>query len=320
MRRVTGEVATIGFVAEDLLHSQARIDTFATFERSAYLAVDGPAGSGLVALGDQALGRGPFTVNLRGPETADFVDAVGLAHRPQNGRVEERDGRWGIVLEGIPFIVLDGAEIWEPPKAPIALAETVARGRALLGSGLVARIAALGPDDPGLAPLAVPGPLKRRTETLKAAAPLVEVVRAGLSEVLASHAAGEDFKSALTFLVGLGPGLTPSGDDLIGGLFLGLTAVGERAARDRLWALIADEVEELTNDISAMHLSVAADGAGSEAVHALLDATLRADGDGVAQTLDSVAAIGHSSGLDTAAGIAFALDAWLAAGSARQRA
>ena len=106
-------------------------------------------------------------------------------------------------------------------------------------------------------------------------------------------------------LLGLGPGLTPSGDDLLGGLMIALTALDQTGVRDQLWDALRPELEMLTNEISAMHLAVAADGLGSAACHEALNAMLA----GTPPDLDAIDAIGHTSGWDMLAGMAVALAA-----------
>lgn len=101
-------------------------------------------------------------------------------------------------------------------------------------------------------------------------------------------------------LIGLGPGLTPAGDDFVGGALIALRAFGQHALADRIarWALPL--AGERTNRISRAHLECAAQGEGHEALHDLLfsfdDKHLR-----------RLARIGHSSGMDAAAGALLAL-------------
>ena len=65
-------------------------------------------------------------------------------------------------------------------------------------------------------------------------------------------------------LIGLGPGLTPSGDDFIGGAMIALHTLGhgELAAALAEWVLPISR--ERTGKISFAHLSCAADGEGGD--------------------------------------------------------
>lgn len=106
-------------------------------------------------------------------------------------------------------------------------------------------------------------------------------------------------------LIGLGPGLTPSGDDLLGGALCALHALGDAALAKRLadWALPI--AREATNRISNAHLACAAQGECGEAVNNAIVALLR----GNPPDLDRIDAIGHTSGWDALAGAALALAA-----------
>lgn len=117
---------------------------------------------------------------------------------------------------------------------------------------------------------------------------------------------------AVAALIGQGCGLTPAGDDLVGGALVALRAARRHATAARLahWALA--RARRHTSRISRAHLACAARGEGAEALHAFI-AGLIAGRCPRGQALDRLDAIGHTSGWDAAAGAALALD--LAAGS-----
>lgn len=104
-------------------------------------------------------------------------------------------------------------------------------------------------------------------------------------------------------LIGLGPGLTPSGDDLIGGAICALHAARRTKQAKRLatWALSL--ARESTNRISNAHLACAAEGECSEVINGAIVALLA----GEVPDLKSVDAIGHTSGWDALAGVTLAL-------------
>lgn len=108
---------------------------------------------------------------------------------------------------------------------------------------------------------------------------------------------------AATRLLGLGPGLTPSGDDFLGGMMIALHAIDCEEAAISLWTSIAPRMETRTTAISRAHLRAAAGGTGHEALHAILSNLLRGESDSLRGNLDRVGAIGHSSGWDTLAGM-----------------
>ena len=103
-------------------------------------------------------------------------------------------------------------------------------------------------------------------------------------------------------LIGLGPGLTPSGDDYLGGVLIALHAFERRPQALGLWRWLEPRLKR-TSAISAAHLAAAAAGEGHEALHACLHALASRSADW-RRTLDQVATVGHVSGWDALAGIA----------------
>jgi hypothetical protein len=114
-------------------------------------------------------------------------------------------------------------------------------------------------------------------------------------------------------LIGLGPGLTPSGDDYLCGIMIALTHTKGASLRNRLWQALEPHVSERTGDISLAHLAAAAEGFGSAALHDLLAAIVEGSSEAVPEALRAVTAIGHTSGWDALAGVASALRATFAA-------
>lgn len=110
------------------------------------------------------------------------------------------------------------------------------------------------------------------------------------------EAAGE-----LTSMIGLGPGLTPSGDDFLTGLMAVLWMTGER----EFLSQIRRETErnlERTNEISAAYLSHACRGEFSEPFHYLVSM------ENMMAAVHKIASVGHSSGTDALTGIYFGLE------------
>lgn len=101
-------------------------------------------------------------------------------------------------------------------------------------------------------------------------------------------------------LIGLGPGLTPAGDDFAGGAMIALRAFGDAAGADRIAAWALPLARTNTNRISRAHLECAARGEGHEALHSYLHAFEK-------NHLEALGRIGHTSGLDAAAGALLAL-------------
>lgn len=135
-----------------------------------------------------------------------------------------------------------------------------------------------------------------------------EAVRARLGDVIraASGGSGSGVRAAIVRLCGLGPGLTPSGDDaLVGAL---VTAAWLRGRCGMLTDAAATvDFAGLTTAVSATALAAAQKGAGPEPLHALLKAAASDDHRRIDPAVAALAAIGHTSGTDLAVGVLAAL-------------
>jgi hypothetical protein len=110
-----------------------------------------------------------------------------------------------------------------------------------------------------------------------------------------------DLVGTVSQLAGLGPGLTPSGDDVLAGILV-VGALTERFSPSELRAA-ADTAR--THDISRSFLRWAANGHSIEPVHDLLSAV--AAGRPTDDAEQAVAAIGATSGHDLLLGLRLAL-------------
>ncbi|HWD23334.1 MAG TPA: DUF2877 domain-containing protein [Burkholderiales bacterium] len=102
-------------------------------------------------------------------------------------------------------------------------------------------------------------------------------------------------------LIGLGPGLTPSGDDYLGGMLVALRLVGRGVQADGMWRWLQPRLNGRTSAISAAHLAAAAAGEAHEALHDVLNGDLN---------LEKLNGVGHCSGWDALAGAAAVLQAY----------
>jgi hypothetical protein len=105
-------------------------------------------------------------------------------------------------------------------------------------------------------------------------------------------------------LIGLGPGLTPSGDDLLVGALAVLDALDERTAQAVLAQAVIDAEPSLTAPLSGCLLRAAAQGHMGERLHRAVSAVMAGEARAAVAALRT---IGHSSGWDMLAGIAVAL-------------
>ncbi|MEH7254055.1 DUF2877 domain-containing protein, partial [Neobacillus niacini] len=116
-------------------------------------------------------------------------------------------------------------------------------------------------------------------------------------------------------LIGLGPGLTPSGDDFLTGLF---TIFNMENSPFYPYRSFCEEVlkkaKTLTNDISYMTLKKAAIGKVRESIISLLNSLFVEDEEDLILSLNKLLNIGSSSGTDIAIGIVFGMEANIRAG------
>lgn len=122
---------------------------------------------------------------------------------------------------------------------------------------------------------------------------------ADLCEVLARK---ESPDGAVLKLIGLGPGLTPSGDDMLCGLLGAFAAAGD-ARFDGVRQVVEANLERTTS-ASIDYLSQACQPWWTEALHDLFAAvTAPATGRDMAHVFARLSERGHSSGIDQAAGL-----------------
>lgn len=105
----------------------------------------------------------------------------------------------------------------------------------------------------------------------------------------------------LISMIGLGPGLTPSGDDFLIGILAVLWVKGDQKFLQLLRQKIVQNLTK-TNDISASYLYHACHGEFSEPFHLLFTKKEKV------AAVNKMASVGHSSGTDALAGICFGLE------------
>ena len=133
---------------------------------------------------------------------------------------------------------------------------------------------------------------------------------ANAADVLARACARDDpsdAADAAVSLLGVGHGLTPSGDDFVGGAFFARAALaelgaGDAAAWSRAAATVRAAAREATNPISATLLGDLLDGDGWSTLHELVDALVANDTERAFNAAARLTRLGHSSGWDVLAG------------------
>jgi len=166
-------------------------------------------------------------------------------------------------------LAMEAADAWAPSRRPLA-------------------IVPLGDADPpaeGLGGLLV----GRRDSLAERAQPALAALDRWLG--------GASLDAAAEQLIGLGPGLTPSGDDYFAGMLVALRAAGSGAQAELLWRWLQPRLADRTSALSAAYLAAAAAGEAHEALHDCLGGA----GESRAR-LARLAAVGHCSGWDALAG------------------
>jgi hypothetical protein len=137
---------------------------------------------------------------------------------------------------------------------------------------------------------------------------ILHVARSIVAELIVALESGERRAAAkvATGLIGLGPGLTPSGDDTLVGVEAALHALDAPAAG--FLALAMGDVEDRTTALAATLLRHAAAGEFAERLHTLLAALLGSDDETIATAIDRAAAWGATSGTDCLLGVLIGLD------------
>ncbi len=292
-------ILRVGPVAAEILARDGDVEVVAVFERSATIVTQ----HGVLTLGGVTLGDGPLTVLLSanfGP--LDWL-RMGIT-RDAKGQVTN-----GMLRIGDTFALgVTDAEIWRPP------AWSIATRSALIASLTMLRQIELSywPSE-GFSRLVIAGRPDVSDRSARAAQPIIADLARLLPQAIATEIASPALARAATLLIGLGPGLTPSGDDFLGGVFLSLSALGQTKLRDALWDVLAPEMELLTTGLSGAHVAAAADGLASDRVHNALNAIVTYDATALPAHIALLRAMGHCSGCDTLAGIIIGLDAALAA-------
>jgi hypothetical protein len=273
----------------------------AVFARSLYLQ----AADDFMCVGEQSIGAGPLNATLR---TANWQQLADTSPAPGDAV----DAGPHTVRVGRAILETGGAQMWSPAAVPaiakdggaarlaqgLQAVQTLVREQAPDG-GLVRAALGLAPrddNDPAVARL-------RRT-----AGPRI----VALSEWMHRRLRGAAGGPAPVDLLGLGPGLTPSGDDLLGGALIALRAAGRAdAAQDLDWQ-VASEAAGATTPLSCAFLRAAAEGMGCAPLHSAMAALLENDADALASHVTALGRIGHTSGWDALAGVVLALQAVVA--------
>jgi hypothetical protein len=278
----------------------------AVFRRSFYCR---SAPGALVLVGPERLGAGPLHVLWA--EGSDVFAGVGVEEGMRVGI--DCDGARDGVAEPLTLELRDARE-WAPPAAPRWQPSSLRRSLDWLAEN---------PDRPpteGLGRLLAPvasGRIDRAgagdSSLLQLARPALAALAGWIHAALGPESMVADPPDAIAELVGLGPGLTPSGDDVLAGAFIALHGFARVDVAERLEAWLRPRVDGRTGLVSRAHLACAAEGEGATVLHDALAALALGDAPTLVAATSAVGTLGHCSGWDGLVGIAAAATAWLAA-------
>jgi hypothetical protein len=283
-------ISRSGILARDFCRRHARAEVAAVFDRSLYLR----AGDTFVCLGEPSIGNGPLTLSLYSSGRLSNLglqpgDPVAISHR-------------GIAIADKASFTLDHCEPWYPPEWPAAGSSHALRETCTTLASLISSEA---PEE-GLA--RVSRALEERsrdTPLARVARPRLARFQSWLCDALETPDAMPAASPApVHALIGLGPGLTPSGDDFLVGALALLDALAERRAHAALAGAIVAAPRGRTSPLSDCLLRAAAAGHVGEnlcrAVSAVVSGAPEA-------AVAAIRTIGHSSGWDMLAGMTTAL-------------
>ncbi len=290
---------SVGESARARLAQGAEGSVVGAFDRAVNIALS----RGLVCLVTQEAGRGPLNIAVKLPSGVRTISCLGLRI---GDRVRIR--RSNLELGEHCRIFLGSADTYSPSlklKLEILGEDRLASNLETMRSTALRRGRKKGLG--GLMALVSPRREECPTGRLNifASAALPSVVR--LERAYHSENVSE-LTEAVRGLIGLGPGLTPSSDDMLAGLVLACALCSEylghsrRAARFVAEATVA-EARGKTTTLSEEYLRQAAAGRGNEPVMKLCEALLTGSRASVERWTVRLLALGDTSGTDAVLGI-----------------
>ena len=283
-------------LGREALFDGAQVVVHSVFTRAVNLV--SPAGQ-LVGLVRPEAGNGPATVVLADSSVLR-LDRIGLI---PGMPVDVSAGcLW---LGGQAAVDLRGAMLWNAKRNPLKVPRQQLQARLAIAE----RIAVQTAPDGGLAPLL--RHLGQLVDTAAETPPppgldaLNSAAWAGLQALLPAWRRGDvqAVERAATRLVGLGPGLTPSGDDVLAGLLVGAARPRPQLLRRELAEACLTAAKGRTTDLALARLRHATGGAIEEVQERVLEGLLDSDDSQLQQAVARAARWGHSSGVDTLVGL-----------------
>ena len=255
---------------------------FALFQNSFYFNLD----EALFCVGHSGLNSCPLNIATDVPKTVDWQQCgLRLGDRVWTTGDKVRIGQW---LE----LLVTQSETWQPRTTDCGWsARTLAKGLRVISNFDKKEIPSDGLGNFILSdwPSVTHNPLSRYAK------PAVT----GLSHWLQDRSSDTDW---ILRLIGLGPGLTPSGDDFLGGAMIALHMINNADSARQLWNVARPISLAHGNRITHAHLTAAAAGFGSAQLHDAINALLHARKSELQNAVRALGRIGQTSGWDTLAG------------------
>ena len=287
---------SIGAVAVREISQSVSGRITAVFDRSVYADL----GSQWICIGDATIGNGPVNLSLEPtPYSGVFADLV----VDQSVRV----CAGAVHLGNRPLVIETPAKIWSPPLVPCWTNESLMRGLDALNAISRGRVPRQGL---GVFLYGHGAELSDTREAHVCALPVFELERWLLNQLVDKRCV-EGVPESVQQLIGLGPGLTPSGDDFLGGVLIALSLVHRQDIAALLYADICPHLVTRTGPISRTHLVAASAGQGLETLHLAINSVIEGNVEMIPTRVHHIERIGSSSGWDALAGACVVLRACL---------
>ena len=294
-------VSMMGPVAARVLARGGRGDVRAVFQRSFYVEIAGEH----LCIGVSDLVAGPLNVLAAVPTWGALIQDLRVGDK-----VDVSHG----CFRAANSLILDFVDtaVWSPPTVPEWCLESVRSGL----KGFLDAAADSLPDE-GLGRFMEPDPGCRFPHSIlydHAIGP-VSRLQAWLREAMLNpNLVPDPDVTDWRGLLGLGPGLTPSGDDLLGGVMIALHTLGQRRVLESLSGAVNPILSERTNAISGAHLRSAMEGMGCEPLHCAVSGIMTGNRESLPKVIKAIDAVGHTSGWDAMAGVVITMGSWVQSG------
>ena len=285
------QAIAIGSVARCKLENAIFGRVTAVFEHSLYLEVNGS----WICLADANLGFGPLTVSVKSKYGREWINSFRVGRLVKLSPV-------GISIDDSTIISTKGVRSWHPLKRPAWTKNSLMLGLRELEILTQVKVPA-----EGLARFIFESPDRfPASEESRAAEHSIGILKNWLKKCFEVKLPITLYKEAVAKLLGQGPGLTPSGDDFLGGMLIALHVCGEKSVQKQLYTQV-ESLLDSTGPVSSAHLKAAALGEGSQSLHQVLNMLLEGNETQLELGIDAINQIGHTSGWDALAGVAVVL-------------